>query len=120
MPITVIHAQTSLDEVIAKRFVNLAPADLKRVQEATLKINPQLQNIGVIQPGQVVVIPDLPDLNPVVPPTPRPSATREFAPSDAVRAVSDAIAQEVPAIQKALDAARSDSDATSKLIKSAA
>ena len=118
MPITLIQNQTTLEEIIAQRFAKLSPADFKRVQEAALKANPQLKGVEPVRPGQVVIIPDLPGIDPLPRPDPRPSAAREFAPSDAVRAVSDALAQEAPLLQSALDSARADVEATVKLTES--
>ena len=118
MPITLIQNQTTLEAIIAQRFAKLAPADFKRVQEATLKVNPQLKGVEPIRPGQVVIIPDIPGLNPHPDPASRPLAASEFAPSDAVRAVPDALAQEAPLIQSALDSARAEVEATVTLSES--
>ena len=114
MPIITIGNETTLDQLIGKRFTGLSAVETKRVREATLKANPHLCEAVDLKPGMVVVLPETRK------PAAKLAASRDVASSDMIEHLVEALKRHTPQLMSALEEARPDLDQSAKLFKSAA
>ncbi|PTR05775.1 hypothetical protein C8R32_11621 [Nitrosospira sp. Nsp5] len=63
MHITAVTTEKNLDELLRKLNINLNPAELVRIRDATLEINPHLRTEGNFKPGTVIMLPNLEQLD---------------------------------------------------------
>jgi phage tail protein X len=59
MPITTIDTETTIDQLIAKRYGKLPAAKRKMLHAAILAANPQLDDAAELAPGMIVILPAL-------------------------------------------------------------
>jgi hypothetical protein len=57
MPITTLHEETSIDDLIGGIYARLKPAERKRVVAAIIKANPHLEGQDRLAAGTVLTIP---------------------------------------------------------------
>ena len=63
MPFTITRNETSLAEFADRVFRDLSPASLKDAIEAIIKANPRLRDTPRLEPGTVIVVPDVTGLD---------------------------------------------------------
>ena len=63
MAITVFQGEKNLTELAEKLFSNLSKDQLAKVEHALLRENPHLKDVSRVNPGSILKIPAMPDLN---------------------------------------------------------
>lgn len=114
MPITIVRAETNLDQLLGKVYAELKPAELKRVRDATLRTNPHLRIEGNFRPGTVIVLPELEQAVRKIP------VSNDANVTDSIELILAEIKTYVPLLMRELELAREELDQSAKLLKSAA
>ena len=113
MPVITVRTEKNLGQLLGKLYVGLEPAELKRVQEATLKANPHLRVEGNFKPGTLVVLPEVGTTVPTVP------GSNDASAAQGVEQMLADINTHVPQLMRDLEQTRAELDLSAKLLKSA-